>query len=436
MTAEIAVLNKMAVALAADSAVTISSSRSKEYKIYDTADKLFELSHKNPIGVMIYNGMHFMDAPFQILINKFRQDCKEFDTVRDAATSFLNFLNEFGGRCSNRTSDVAISQILIPLISMINKRATDNFSKLFEKQPFPQDITKAMEDTNREVIELAERIYSRADQANFIGGKSPIFTKTRIETIRNIVHRHLELPGQEPHERVINLCKMALQKDILSDGRTGLVFAGFGKKELFPTLISFEIDGVIFGRLKFVETNYVDIDRDGARAKVVPFAQKEMVERFLYGLDGDIERNIATFCRNAVSEIKDEILNQLVMPDQDKEDLRHRAEAAELAFVSQLQKTGFEKIRTQSKTAIEDMVEFMPKPELATMAEGLVNLTSIKRRFSRGMETVGGPIDVAVISQSEGFVWVKRKHYFTPELNPRYIGRVNRRLLSKGDDHG
>jgi len=31
---------------------------------------------------------------------------------------------------------------------------------------------------------------------------------------------------------------------------------------------------------------------------------------------------------------------------------------------------------------------------------------------------------VAVISEAEGFVWVKRKHYFSPELNPRYMRRI------------
>lgn len=54
MTAEIAILNKDAIALAADSAVTISAG-DKEEKTYDSADKLFELCRHNPIGVMIYN---------------------------------------------------------------------------------------------------------------------------------------------------------------------------------------------------------------------------------------------------------------------------------------------------------------------------------------------------------------------------------------------
>jgi len=63
------------------------------------------------------------------------------------------------------------------------------------------------------------------------------------------------------------------------------------------------------------------------------------------------------------------------------------------------------------------------KDELAAMAEALVNLTKFKRRVSTARETVGGPIDVAVITKGDGFVWVKRKHYFSPDLNPRVIAR-------------
>jgi hypothetical protein len=38
-------------------------------------------------------------------------------------------------------------------------------------------------------------------------------------------------------------------------------------------------------------------------------------------------------------------------------------------------------------------------------------------------ETVGGPIDVAIISKGEGFVWVKRKRYFSLEENPHFLAR-------------
>jgi hypothetical protein len=37
-------------------------------------------------------------------------------------------------------------------------------------------------------------------------------------------------------------------------------------------------------------------------------------------------------------------------------------------------------------------------------------------------ETVGGPIDVAIITKGDGFVWVKRKPKFDLQLNTHLIG--------------
>jgi hypothetical protein len=30
---------------------------------------------------------------------------------------------------------------------------------------------------------------------------------------------------------------------------------------------------------------------------------------------------------------------------------------------------------------------------------------------------------VAVISKNDGFIWIKRKHYFDPKLNPRFFAK-------------
>ena len=65
-------------------------------------------------------------------------------------------------------------------------------------------------------------------------------------------------------------------------------------------------------------------------------------------------------------------------------------------------------------------VASLPKDELAAMAESLINLTSFKRKVTIETETVGGAIDVAVISKGDGFVWIKRKHYFRQELNHHF----------------
>ncbi|OYD14473.1 hypothetical protein CH333_07860, partial [candidate division WOR-3 bacterium JGI_Cruoil_03_44_89] len=74
------------------------------------------------------------------------------------------------------------------------------------------------------------------------------------------------------------------------------------------------------------------------------------------------------------------------------------------------------------------VVAMLPKDELAAMAESLVSLTSFKRKVTMEAETVGGPIDVAVISKGDGFIWIKRKHYFKPELNPQFFAKYYREV--------
>ena len=41
------------------------------------------------------------------------------------------------------------------------------------------------------------------------------------------------------------------------------------------------------------------------------------------------------------------------------------------------------------------------------------------QRLSNDLESVGGEIDVAIISKSDGFIWKKKKDYFKHDLNPQ-----------------
>lgn len=57
MTSEIAIMNKRAIALATDSAVTIG----KKDKIHNNTTKLFMLSQYHPVGIMVYGSSEFME---------------------------------------------------------------------------------------------------------------------------------------------------------------------------------------------------------------------------------------------------------------------------------------------------------------------------------------------------------------------------------------
>lgn len=67
-------------------------------------------------------------------------------------------------------------------------------------------------------------------------------------------------------------------------------------------------------------------------------------------------------------------------------------------------------------------VASLPIEELALLAESMINITSLRRKVALDVNigTVGGPIDVAIISKGDGFVWVKIKYYFDLSYNLQY----------------
>jgi hypothetical protein len=176
-------------------------------------------------------------------------------------------------------------------------------------------------------------------------------------------------------------------------------------------MYSVELDGIYFGKLKCKTSNDIDIDRRGDKAKIVPFAQSEMAERFLFGIDADMQRDILAYVRSTMDRAVKEITKMSGFD----------AAAVITADEYAVEVTRYmERLKRKSRDETLDMVDFMPKQELAYAAEAIVNLTSIKRKVSAQQETVGGPVDVAMVTRNEGFVWIKRKHYFEMELNPAY----------------
>lgn len=74
----------------------------------------------------------------------------------------------------------------------------------------------------------------------------------------------------------------------------------------------------------------------------------------------------------------------------------------------------------------------MPLQDAIDLAEFLVDLTIQYSRFIPGAPTVGGPIEVAAISKHEHFKWVRRKYYYSRDLNPEE-GRGQNNGANRGD---
>ena len=101
MTAIVGVLNKHAVAIAADSAVTMGNT----HKVVNCANKIFTLSKCYPVAVMTYNDAAFMGVPWDIIIKEYRKYLGErsFPQLEGYVKDFIDFLHKKHFFCDDVT---------------------------------------------------------------------------------------------------------------------------------------------------------------------------------------------------------------------------------------------------------------------------------------------------------------------------------------------
>jgi len=230
------------------------------------------------------------------------------------------------------------------------------------------------------------------------------------------------------------ICASIFSRDRFARNTSGLVVAGFGEAEVFPAVISYNVEAKINGTLKYKQEQDAAINYHNT-AWILPFAQSEMVATFIEGVDPAYNKLISDYLSEYFDQYPDFIVGSIENADETKK----QEFAKKLKEIGRTIIADFDKKLQAYRSAnhvnpIINAVSFLPKDELAGMAESLVNLTSFKRKISLDAETVGGPIDVAVISKGDGFIWIKRKHYFKPELNTGFFTNYYRDY-SEGHDH-
>jgi len=420
MTAEIAILNKHAVALAADSAVTIG----RNLKTYNSANKLFMLSKYEPIGAMIYGGAEFMGIPWETIFKDYRLrlECNRFDTVDEYCQDFRAFLADesslFGEKRKEFTLAALVRMYLRGLLKKVHDqvRTELNSGSSKELEPLALQVMK-------NVIETAVGELSRVD--DLPESRSDSLRKSlqdSEQTIENAIAEEFEnFPlADELRTLLQQLIREVICKDTWSDHYSGVVIAGFGAKEFFPRLHALRIETVIKDQLKYKEDHAVTI-ADESDAAIIPFAQSDMVKSFVGGVDPSYAEVATGYLDTLFEGLPGKIVSVLQSGKDGNSVLDGGKESELRSLTTALLQEFKQKISNfQQENYIQatlEVVGFLPVDELAAMAETLVSLTSFKRRMSMAAETVGGPVDVAVISKGDGFIWIKRKHYFKPELN-------------------
>ena len=93
MTSEVVVMNRMGIALAADSVVSIYANGVQK-KRHDSVAKLFMMSERHPVGIMIYNDPSLLGVPWETIIKLFRRQLGQdsFQTLQEYGQELIEFL--------------------------------------------------------------------------------------------------------------------------------------------------------------------------------------------------------------------------------------------------------------------------------------------------------------------------------------------------------
>jgi hypothetical protein len=412
MTAEIAVLNRHAVALAADSAITTGGPGQE--KVFNTSNKLFAFSREHPIGVMIWGYVSHSGVPIETIVKEARASLGKtgLSHVNDYATFFFDFLKHH--KLAGHDHD--LNSVGLHVYSALAGIATACHAK---SNGGKLSLTKIIQ----RQCEAALIRMEEAPACPVCGGMScrrfRILYKDSVDAA--IMHAFSANISKVARTALHRVAHGAITNFINTQFTTGIVFAGFGEDEWFPSLSSFVLNGTVDGEVRVKMDAERDLDRYNNTASVMAFAQKSMVHRFMDGIDPLYRQWLLVYFREQMLAVAQEIIKEHASLKEDERRVVSKIIIQQLGkVIADMDKTAQARHRRLFTDPILQVVQRSPKEALAEIAEALVSLSALERRMNVEQETVGGPIDVALISKGDGFIWIKRKHYFDIALNRQF----------------
>lgn len=440
-------MNKSAVALAADSAVTISGGR-RGIKTYETVNKLFELVRGSNVGVMIYANAEINGVPWETVIKTFRSEHPKFTAphIEDYFDYFVQFVASHDGLLPESSDHHAAVNSIYPQLIQIASDVRNSASSWVTTSTGRIIKTKLVAVVNSSLDRWESAIDSSSD-APWADALTEKKLKSSVgDAVNELVQQmfgHMPLPPGQM-KRMVNLSLQSLRKSAFDRSQSGVVVAGFGSRDYLPKISSAMIGGRIANvpRISDVTLESITLDHPG---HVRTFAQDEQAWGWVHGITKGVRGRIIEHWQNWVEGTSRRTINELVneVPGLKPDQVKKIASYFENSSTEQFNQFLIDMQTHQDDDYVQPMlnsVAMLPKDELGVLAESLVNLTSLKQRVSiDDANTVGGAIDVALISIGDGFIWLNRKHYFNPELNPTWSlthSATIRANINGGDQNG
>lgn len=423
MTAIVGVLSRAGIAFAADSAATVTSSSGQ--KITNHANKLFTLSKHQPVGIAIYNNLEFHGIPWDTIIKMYRDSLstKKYKTLKEYVDSFWKYIKK---------------EILPSIVYEQTAYLAEGIRKLYaeHKRKALEEIGGVITEDNK--VEFYERMVQHMNQ--FVTNNNtiaPDYADYKERELENSAKTFVDevLKDDLADSKCPLNYKQSFIKSVYTLVRyeffgywdniyTGLVFFGYGEKELLPVCYQYRVNIAMEGRIKYC-LDYQKIISTTDASVIVPFAQTDVTNTVIRSVEDSLRKKFYDNYKSCIIAMRDEVVDYIRKSGAPDEVIQ-KLNSLDVNHYSELYKNGMDKyIQEEYIEPLVLTVAYLSKEDLAELVESLVKMTCLKKHITKDLETVGGPVDVAVVTKGDGFIWMKRKHYFDPDLNKQFFERYN-----------
>lgn len=391
MTSGLLSMNKGAIALAADSAVTINGK-----KVRNGVEKLFKLSNDPPMGMLIFGNANFDFIPMETLIKQYskKADFKNLKNISEIQKDFLKYLGD----------------VTPPF----------DFKKAIEEnlEEYTLELNKKFDNIGKDEFDSIINEFENDDSLNFLTS----LKEWDLIDFKDLIPDFVKVGDKEV---VLHVLKMNFFKKIIPSS-TGVVIAGFNDDDLFPSFVSFDL---IINNGGKIEIKLLESKINYPLGYIVPFAQRDVIDTFLTGSNIMFKEIISCyllqFFEDYCNLIEDAILNNNSIDELSKKECI--SEIKKINSVNDVTVNQFanffEKWENIIMIPILSAINTLPKIELAEMSYSLVYITSLRRKIDSDIESVGGEIAVAIITKGDGFIWVNKVNNMDVGLNHYVINR-------------
>jgi hypothetical protein len=388
MTAEI-IMNKKGVAIAVGSGADTMSARNNSRKVINTDNKIYPIPNHKVVAT-VFGKTDFYGIPLEVIMSMWHEYLPtQFNTVEEYAEKFIECLKNICYHHLPEDKKAAyLEMIIIHIFTYALSKCREDYNDLTIDK-LTSLLDKLIDKLNHfEDVKHAHRMFS------LIMGHESMIKNIVSEVLSTEPLSRFDIyPDDKFYAKLIKLIYLLSSKNHDLIPGFGVVITGYGRDDIFPGVISYNIYGFLGGEIIYSTIDNYKISIDSSPF-VESYCQDEDIILFLMGSNNIILGNYVKLLKNILSK-----------------KLENRDDAPISEIIDEFSNQAVEYNKKEFYLPIMHVIDSSSPEDLAMLAESLVNLSTIRKKYTMNDddETACGPVDVAIITKKDGFQWIKKK---------------------------